>query len=71
MKVMKEKTLHYFVFFVSFVISIFAIFVVHIRNTPKLDGAMGALNDAESASASVFRVCAGSRMPSSHSRAVE
>ena len=43
----------------------------HIRNTPKR-GASGieALSVAASASPSTSRVCAGSMMPSSHSRAV-
>jgi hypothetical protein len=43
----------------------------YIRKTPNVGGGIGALNAAESASASTVRVCAGSRMPSSHSRAVE
>ena len=43
----------------------------YIRNTPNLDGGMGALNAAEIPSANASRVRAGSRMPSSHSRAVE
>ena len=43
----------------------------HIRNTPKLwRSGIGALSVAASARPSTSRVCAGSMMPSSHSRAV-
>jgi hypothetical protein len=59
-----------FVFFVSFVVARSAS-VVHIRNTPNFAGGIGALNAAEIPSASASRVFAGSRMPSSQSRAVE
>jgi hypothetical protein len=44
---------------------------VHIRKTPNFGGGIGALNAADRPSASACRVFAGSRMPSSHSRAVE
>ena len=44
---------------------------IHIRNTPNFGGGIGALKDAESASASTSRVRAGSMIPSSQSRAVE
>ena len=43
----------------------------HIRNTPKRVGASGAFSAAAMARPSVSRVDAGSRMPSSQSRAVE
>ena len=43
----------------------------YIRKTPNRASATGALNAAESPSASASRVRAGSRMPSSQSRAVE
>src|SRR5205085_10553994 len=56
-KITKKENLHYFVFFVTF--------VVYIRNTPNLGGGIGALNAAERASPSTWRVCAGSRIPSS------
>ncbi len=43
----------------------------HIRNTPNLArSSIGALRHAANASPSTSRVCAGSMMPSSHSRAV-
>ena len=45
--------------------------VCYIRNTPNFGTGMGALNAADSPSASAARVSAGSRMPSSHRRAVE
>ena len=64
----EEETLFQFVFFVTFVIFVVAFYIL---KTPNLGGRIGALNAAESASASTVRVCAGSRMPSSHSRAVE
>src|SRR5262249_19821876 len=44
---------------------------LHIRNTPNFGSGMGALNAADSPSASACRVCAGSRIPSSQIRAVE
>ena len=56
-----------FVSLVSFVSSV----LDHIRNTPNFASGIGALNAAESPRASAWRVCTGSRMPSSHSRAVE
>ena len=43
----------------------------HMRNTPNRVGASGAFSAAASARPRVSRVDAGSRMPSSHSRAVE
>ena len=43
----------------------------YIRKMPYLGGAIGALQAAEIARASASRVCKGSRIPSSHSRAVE
>jgi len=43
---------------------------VYMRNTPKRVASIGALSEAERPSASARRVAAGSRMPSSHSRAV-
>src|SRR5215212_3227682 len=43
----------------------------YIRNTPYFVSAVGALAAAERPSASAIRVSAGSRMPSSQSRAVE
>ena len=43
----------------------------HILNTPNLVSGTGAFSAAESDSASTSRVCAGSMMPSSHSRADE
>ena len=43
----------------------------YIRNTPYFAGAIGALQDADTPSARASRVCSGSRMPSSHRRAVE
>ena len=45
--------------------------VGYIRKTPNFVSAIGALSDAEMASASTSRVWAGSMTPSSHSRAVE
>ena len=45
--------------------------VCHILKTPNLGAGIGALNAADSPRASAWRVFAGSRMPSSHSRAVE
>ena len=44
---------------------------LYMRKTPKRASGIGALNAAESPSASACRVSAGSRIPSSHSRAVE
>lgn len=44
--------------------------IAHILNTPNVVGGIGAFNDAEIASPSTSRVCTGSMMPSSHSRAV-
>ena len=43
----------------------------HIRKTPNFGGGIGALNAADRPSASIWRVCAGSMIPSSQSRAVE
>jgi hypothetical protein len=42
----------------------------HIRKTPNFVGPIGWFIDADKASASAMRVSTGSRMPSSHSRAV-
>ena len=43
---------------------------IHIRNTPNRGASTGAFRHAPNASPSTSRVCAGSMMPSSHSRAV-
>ncbi len=43
----------------------------YIRKMPNLAGGIGALDAADRPSASAVRVSSGSRMPSSHSRAVE
>src|SRR4029453_8963702 len=43
----------------------------YIRKTPKRGAAIGAFHAADNASASASRVSTGSRMPSSHNRAVE
>ena len=43
----------------------------HIRKTPNFGSGIGALNAADSPSARACRVSAGSRIPSSHRRAVE
>ena len=45
--------------------------IAYIRKTPNFASGIGALYAADSPSASASRVRAGSRMPSSHSRAVE
>jgi hypothetical protein len=41
-----------------------------MRNTGACQSGMGAFSAADNASASAERVCRGSTMPSSHSRAV-
>src|SRR5215210_9540621 len=48
-----------------------AIGVRYMRNTPNLGSGIGALKAADRPSASACRVSAGSRIPSSHSLAVE
>ena len=61
-----------FVPFVAYIVFVsFAVLRGYIRKTPNFAGGIGALNAAEMPRASASRVFAGSRMPSSHSRAVE
>ena len=45
--------------------------LIYILNTPNFGGGIGALNATDNACASVGLVSTGSRMPSSHRRAVE